>query len=82
VKLGERGAREGGEQGEGELPARKRKPRKKELVAARVKNFLACNRCESTPGVQQLNAGFFALERMRAAQAVRAKGRATKVRGR
>jgi hypothetical protein len=81
VKLGEQGDQEVGVMPKGVLRSA-RKPRKRELVAARVVKFLACDECAPTCGVQPLNAGFFTLERMRATRTARAKGKAAKVRGR
>jgi hypothetical protein len=73
-----------GVHGEGPLPGRRRKPRRRELVAARVAQF----RCECpapapVEGVTVLNAGFVELERMRTRTVAKARlKKAKKVRGR
>jgi hypothetical protein len=65
---------------EGIKEGKKRPPQKRERVEARVKKFK--DNPPRAVGVQPLNRGFFQLERMRAAQAARAKGKKrAKVRG-
>lgn len=62
MKLGEKGDREAGPQGEGALPGARRREPAAERIARRLAASVAAPEVE---GVQPLNPGFFAVERMR-----------------
>jgi hypothetical protein len=78
VILGEKGPVEVGVSPSG--PLRRRVAQSAQRVAERVAKFLAHDKAPGARKVQQLNAGFFMLERMRQKRGPRVKGMQAKVR--